>query len=121
MLGNTSATRRTKEVPSISTNGARPKSRNDQNDQAKSISHDDIDPDHLTLWQHPITTLNYFIRELLIDCLSFARKTLQYRKTVFCTFILITLFFVLGRLSGPQQEVCINRFRLSIVNRLNIS
>ncbi|OXU28984.1 hypothetical protein TSAR_002361 [Trichomalopsis sarcophagae] len=105
MLGNTSATRRTKDVPSTSTNGARPKSINDQNDQAKSISHGDIDPDHLTLWQHPITTLNYFIRELLIDCLSFARKTLQYRKTVFCTLIFITLFFVLGRLSGPQQEI----------------
>lgn len=110
MLGGTNATRRTKDVPSTSTNGARSKSISDQSDQAKSTSHEDINPDHLTLWQHPITTLNYFVRELLIDCLSFARKTLQYRRTVFCTVSLITLFFVLGRLSGPQQQVSTDSF-----------
>ena len=104
MLGSTNATRRTKDV--ASTNGARPKSVQDQKDPTKS-PHDDIDADHLTLWQHPIITLNYFIRELLIDCLSFARKTLHYKRSVFCTVSLITLFFVLGRLSGPQQQVIV--------------
>ena len=119
MLGSANATRRTKDVPSTSTNGARPKSIQDQNDKAKSSSHDDIDADHLTLWQHPITTLNYFIRELFIDCLSFARKTLQYRRTVFCTLTFITLFFVLGRLSGPQQQVNINVNSTIIYKRNN--
>jgi hypothetical protein len=104
MLGNTSITRRTKDVSSTSTNGARPKSIR-ENDQAKSTPYIDIDPDHLTLWQHPIVTLNYFIQELLFDCLSFARKTLQYKRTVFCTVSFIILFFILGKLSGPQQQV----------------
>ncbi|XP_011498060.1 PREDICTED: vacuole membrane protein 1-like isoform X2 [Ceratosolen solmsi marchali] len=104
MLENTSTIRRTKDVSPISTNGARPKSINEENDQA-TLVHNDIDPDYLTLWQHPIITLNYFIKELFFDCLSFARKTLQYKKTVFCIVAFITLFFVLGRLSGPQQQI----------------
>ncbi|XP_014205339.1 vacuole membrane protein 1 [Copidosoma floridanum] len=101
MIGSTNALRRAKDVPSSSTNGARPTAI-DQSDHVKKNCNE-INPDHLTLWQHPITTLNYFIRELLIDCLSFARKTLRYRKTVFCTVTFITLFFFLGRISGPQQ------------------
>ena len=105
MLGSTNAMRRTKDVPTSTTNGTRAKCCNNQIDQTKSTSVDEIDPDHLTLWQHPIKTLNYFIRELLIDCLSFARKTFQYKRTVFCMVSLITLFFLLGRLSGPQQKV----------------
>lgn len=108
MLGTTNATRR-KDVPSTSTNGARPKANHEHRDKAKSISScSDIDADHLTLWYHPVTTLNYFIRELFEDCLSFARKTFQYKKTVFCTVFFITLFFLLGRISGPQQLVSKN-------------
>ncbi|XP_058791700.1 vacuole membrane protein 1 isoform X2 [Phymastichus coffea] len=105
MLGTTSATRRTKDVPSTSTNGARLRSVHNEDDQVTPRSNSDIDPDHLTLWQHPIVTLNYFIRELLIDCLSFARKAFQYRRSVFCIVSLLTLFFALARLSGPQQEL----------------
>lgn len=108
MLGTTNATRRTKDVPSTSTNGARPKVIHDQRDKVKSVPHSDIDPDHLTLWYHPVTTLHYFIRELFEDCLSFVKKTFQYKKTVFCTVFFISLFFLLGRISGPQQLVCTN-------------
>lgn len=105
MLGTTSATRRTKDVPSTSTNGARPKSIHDPDDQTSTRSDNGIDADHLTLWQHPIVTLNFFVRELLIDCLNFARKAFQYRRSVFCIVTLLTLFFALARFSGPQQQV----------------
>lgn len=105
MVGSTNVIRR-KDIPSTSTNGAKPKAIHDQQDQLKSVpSHSNIDPDHLTLWYHPITTLNYFIRELFEDCKSFAKKTLQYKKTVLCTVIFISLFLILGRVSGPQQLV----------------
>ncbi|KAL7287637.1 hypothetical protein TKK_0018280 [Trichogramma kaykai] len=107
MSGRTNISRRTRDVPSTSTNGARSKSHQDNSNKSKSKSQDDIDLDHLTLWQHPIKTLNYFLRELLIDCLSFAKKTFQYKKIVFCTVTFITCFFLLGRISGPQQPLFI--------------
>jgi len=66
----------------------------------------DLDPDHLTLWQHPITTLYYFFSEVFLSILNVARKTSLYKRTV-CTVISIVILFLLsGRISGPQQEVC---------------
>lgn len=72
-----------------------------------SQSHDvrNVDPEHLTLWQHPITTLHYFFSEVAINVLSLAKKTLLYKRTVCAVISIVILFLLSGRISGPQQEV----------------
>ncbi|KAI4494837.1 hypothetical protein M0804_001038 [Polistes exclamans] len=74
--------------------------------ESHSVQHNEVctDADHLTLWQHPITTLNYFFRELLLNILSLGKKTLRYKRTVWSTISLVALFLLLSRISGPQQE-----------------
>lgn len=110
MVEGTTAVQRTKS--SASTNGAQwasgekvPSSATHQG--SNNVQHNEActDADHLTLWQHPITTLNYFFRELLLDILSLGKKTLQYKRTVWSTVLLITLFLLLSRISGPQQVI----------------
>ncbi|KAK0099040.1 hypothetical protein PV326_008354 [Microctonus aethiopoides] len=64
-----------------------------------------IDPDSLTLWQHPITTLNYFLRELVIDTVNLCDRILRHRKTLVCVLFLIGLFITLRHVSGPQQQM----------------
>jgi len=70
-------------------------------------SHDvwNVDAEHLTLWQHPITTLHYFFSEVAINVLSLAKKTLLYKRTVCAVISIVILFLLSGRISGPQQEV----------------
>lgn len=112
MLGNSTAIQRPKEQ--APTNGAQKISEEKiSTPMEHSLSHphnvsiQNLDPDHLTLWQHPITTLHYFFSEVLINILSLVKKTLLYKRTV-CTIISIILLFLLsGRISGPQQEVCV--------------
>lgn len=79
--------------------------RDGRSKSTESTGGDSIDSDCLTLWQHPIITLNYFIRELLIDLASLAQRTLRYRKTVWSVGLLIGLFFVLRHVAGPHQKV----------------
>lgn len=69
----------------------------------KNISN--LDSDHLTLWQHPITTLHYFFNEVFIDIISLMKKTLLYKRTVCIVTSIVILFFLSGRISGPQQEI----------------
>lgn len=64
-----------------------------------------IDSDSLTLWSHPITTLNYFIRELLIDTISLTKRTFEYKKSVWSLALFIGLFFALRHVAGPHQQV----------------
>lgn len=71
-----------------------------------NVSIQNLDPDHLTLWQHPITTLHYFFSEVLINILSLVKKTLLYKRTVCIIISIIILFLLSGRISGPQQQVC---------------
>lgn len=109
MLGNSTAIQRPKDQ--ASTNGA-------QRSAGKKISapamelnsshphNSNLDLEHLTLWQHPITTLHYFFSEVFINVLSLAKKTLLYKKTVCAMILFIILFLLSGRISGPQQEVC---------------
>lgn len=66
---------------------------------------DSIDPDSLTLWHHPITTINYFLRELLIDIVSLTRRTLQYKKTVWSGFLVLAVLLVFRHAAGPHQQV----------------
>jgi len=105
MLDNSTAIRR----PKGSINGAE---RNVGNktatmEHSSSQSYDvwNVDAEHLTLWQHPITTLYYFLSEVAINVLSLAKKTLLYKRTVCAVISIVILFLLSGRISGPQQEV----------------
>ncbi|XP_015111193.1 vacuole membrane protein 1 isoform X1 [Diachasma alloeum] len=66
---------------------------------------DSIDPDSLTLWHRPITTLNYFIRELFINIVSLAHRMLQYKKTVWSGLLVIAVLVVFRHVAGPHQEL----------------
>ncbi|XP_029677199.1 vacuole membrane protein 1-like [Formica exsecta] len=70
-----------------------------------NVSIQNLDPDHLTLWQHPITTLHYFFSEVFINILSLVKKTLLYKRTVCIIISIIILFLLSGRISGPQQQI----------------
>lgn len=80
-----------------------------------------VDPDSLTLWQHPITTLNYFVRELLIDILNLTKNALQYRKTAWSTVLFVGLFLLLSRIAGPQQIVSFRQFYLTMQRQFSLS
>lgn len=106
MLENTTATRRIKDP----VNGAQ------QNidgrrlltslpDDLNNFDEFHIDADHLTLWQHPIITLNYFFREICNNIYSLGRKALHYKKIVLNIVILSILFVVLNRTPGPHQRI----------------
>lgn len=110
MVKSTTAVQRAKN--STSTNGAQwttseKISSTVTHQESNCVQHNEVctDADNLTLWQHPITTLNYFFRELLLDILSLGKKTLRYKRTVWSTISLVALFLLLSRISGPQQEV----------------
>ncbi|XP_043275660.1 vacuole membrane protein 1 isoform X2 [Venturia canescens] len=108
MLENSggSAVRRAKD--SNTSNGAQ-RSLHERTSEEKTKSqsgHDDItDADSLSLWTHPITTLHYFIRELLIDISNLTKNILRYKKTVWLSVLVIGLFLLLSRVAGPQQNV----------------
>lgn len=104
-----SAIRRAKDTNT--SNGAQTSSHEQTNEEKtkSSSSHDDItDADSLSLWTHPITTLHYFIRELLIDISNLTKNTLRYKKTVWLSVLVIGLFLLLSRVAGPQQNVSRN-------------
>ncbi|KAL0108747.1 hypothetical protein PUN28_014110 [Cardiocondyla obscurior] len=108
MLSNSTAIQRPKDQ--ASTNGAQNSVKRESfapNKKHKS-NHphnvSNLDSDHLTLWQHPITTLHYFFNEVFINVFSLAKKTLLYRRTVCALILIVILFFLSGRISGPQQE-----------------
>ncbi|RLU22430.1 hypothetical protein DMN91_004708 [Ooceraea biroi] len=109
MLDNPTASRRPKHEASA--NGAQKNI--DRETYASAMEHgsshlhnvSDLDSDHLTLWQHPITTLHYFLSEVFLSLLNLARKTSLYKGTVCFVFSIVTLFLLFGRISGPQQEI----------------
>ncbi|CAL1687553.1 unnamed protein product [Lasius platythorax] len=110
MLGNSTAIQRPKDqAPTNGTQKSAGKKIPTLMEHSLSHPHNvllqNLDPDHLTLWQHPITTLHYFFSEVFINILSLVKKTWLYKRTV-CTIIsIITLFLLSGRISGPQQEI----------------
>jgi len=109
MLGNSTAIQRPKDQ--ASTNGAQRSigkkistpAMEHNSSHPHSVSN--LDADHLTLWQHPITTLHYFFSEAIINVLSLMKKTLLYKRTVCAMISIIILFLLSSRISGPQQEV----------------
>ncbi|OAD57701.1 Vacuole membrane protein 1 [Eufriesea mexicana] len=110
MLEHTTAIRRVKDSTPV--NGAQQSI--DENRSSSALLSEDlnnlnselyIDSDHLTLWQHPITTLSYFFRELFNNIFSLGQKTLHYKKTVWSIVSIVILFLVLSRISGPQQQI----------------
>ena len=115
MLENKSVARRGKDFISISSNGSQPNKLSTELDSetfkqkcSSNSEHIDVsylDPDSLTLWQHPVTTITFFLRELLIDCGSLCKKILRHYKLVISTVLIILCFVLLSRISGPQQQV----------------
>lgn len=105
MLDNSTAIRR----PKGSINGAERSvgEKTPAMEHNSSQSHNvwNVDPDHLTLWKHPITTLYYFFSEVAINVFSLAKKTLLYKRTVCAVISIVILFLLSGRISGPQQEI----------------
>lgn len=109
MLGNSTASRRVKEQGSV--NGIQKSAQRRTVDATMEYSSSypqntsNLDPEQLTLWKHPITTLHYFFSEVFINILSLAKKTMLYKRTV-CSVISIVMLFVLSsRISGPQQQI----------------
>ncbi|XP_033343698.1 vacuole membrane protein 1-like isoform X1 [Bombus vosnesenskii] len=109
MLENTTAIRRVKDSAPV--NGAQ---QNVEEKKSSAPFSGDLnnldnelylDSEHLTLWQHPITTLNYFFRELFNNIFSLGGKALHYKKTVWSIVSIITLFLILSRISGPHQQI----------------
>ncbi|XP_033326567.1 vacuole membrane protein 1 isoform X2 [Megalopta genalis] len=109
MLENTTAIQRVKDSTRL--NGAQQNIETKKSftqcsgDRNNSTNECNIDPECLTLWQHPITTLNYFFRELFDNILSLGNKTLLYKRTVWSIVSIIILFLVLSRVVGPHQQI----------------
>merc|ERR1719361_42952 len=60
--------------------------------------------EQIVLWKHPLTTLNYSIRELFITLIEWAQKCLQYKLTLALVSIILSLAVVLYRTDGPHKE-----------------
>lgn len=108
MLGNSTAIQRPKDLTSNGTQssaGKRISASAMERNSSHSHNASNLDVDHLTLWKHPITTLHYFFNEVFINVLSLAKKTLLYKRTVCAMILIIILFLLSSRISGPQQEV----------------
>lgn len=109
MSSNSTAIRRPKDQTSV--NGA-PRATGKKisipamkHNSKSSHNISNLDSEHLTLWQHPITTLHYFFSEVFIDMISLAKKTLLYKRTVYTTILIVVLFLLSARISWSQQEV----------------
>lgn len=58
----------------------------------------------LVLWRHPITTLHYFMWELLYEMHRLAIGILQHRVKVTVSVILLVLFIVSHYFDGPHKQ-----------------
>ncbi|XP_066603758.1 vacuole membrane protein 1 isoform X2 [Prorops nasuta] len=109
MLGSNNTLRRPKEANHLNgVQGHLIDKKSDSTLQSGVCAKDneyDINPDSLTLWKHPIITLNFFIRELFINILSLGRSLLCYKRTVWSLILIVNLFILLSRISGPQQAI----------------
>ena len=57
----------------------------------------------IMIWKKPIITINYFGRELFLTAVSFAQRTLNYRKSLFTCVILLLSLTVLMNIKGPHE------------------
>lgn len=105
MLDNSTAIRRPKGSINGTERIVREKTPAMEHNSSQSHNVWNVDPEHLTLWQHPIITSYYFFSEVAINVLSVAKKTLLYKRTVCAVISVVILFLLSGRISGPQQEV----------------
>ncbi|XP_026314230.1 vacuole membrane protein 1-like [Hyposmocoma kahamanoa] len=63
-----------------------------------------MDTDSLVLWRRPLTTLEYFFRELFILCSTGLQRLLAYRLLALTIVLLISGTTVSYYLSGPHQH-----------------
>lgn len=59
----------------------------------------------LVLWKKPIQTLDYFGRELILSTLSLAQRTLQHRKSLISSVIVIVSVVVAINTKGPHEHL----------------
>lgn len=114
MVGNASVTKR-----NVETNGSQQQQQQNstrtqqQHNSSSSKKYNskpkrgegDFEQDDLTLWKRPLTTLNYFLRELVYDCGRLARSIYRYKHIVFIAATFLAIFIAASRLNGPQQQV----------------
>lgn len=109
MVGNASVTKR-----NLETNGSQQQQNSTtrtHNSSSKRSNNKprkgegDFEPDELTLWKRPLTTLNYFLRELVYDSGRLARSIYRYKHIVFIAATFLAIFIAASRLNGPQQQV----------------
>ncbi|CAL7937365.1 unnamed protein product [Xylocopa violacea] len=105
MLENTTAIQRIKDSTPV--NGAQQNIEKKKSSTALSKDSNNLNNDleNLTLWQHPITTLNYFFRELFNYTCSLGRKALHYRRTVWSIITISMLLLIMSRIPGPHQPI----------------
>ncbi|CAH0713686.1 unnamed protein product, partial [Brenthis ino] len=62
-----------------------------------------MDTDSLVLWRKPLTTLEYFFRELMILCSTGLRRLLAYRALALALISVVSGTGVLYFINGPHQ------------------
>jgi len=58
----------------------------------------------LVLWKHPITTINYSVRELFITLSEWGMSLLQHKRALTLTILLIGMLVAATKLDGPYKE-----------------
>lgn len=58
----------------------------------------------LVIWRKPLTTLEYFGRELFLDLYTYGTKLLQYRFIVFICILMTASMSILIHVEGPHQK-----------------
>ncbi|XP_042904603.1 vacuole membrane protein 1 [Parasteatoda tepidariorum] len=63
------------------------------------------DRKNLVLWKQPFTTLQYFIKELLIDFYEYGTQFLKHQKLVLICLLAIAISVTFYHFDGPHQRV----------------
>ncbi|XKL64179.1 hypothetical protein PGB90_004265 [Kerria lacca] len=61
--------------------------------------------ERLVVWRRPFTTLNYFIKELIIVANTFLHGLLAYRRLVFVAVLVIIFVLISTKITGPHQLI----------------
>jgi len=58
----------------------------------------------LVLWRHPITTINYSFRELIITLSEWVKSLLQHKKALSLALMLTGILLAATKLEGPHKK-----------------
>jgi len=59
----------------------------------------------LVLWKHPITTINYSVRELLITLSEWGMSLLQHKMMLLLLIVFLGMLVAATKLEGPYKEM----------------